>query len=78
MILFKHVILNASGLLETVIGIESALQNKLYFSMGFDETNLSQPIAIIEKNQTQEINYFLKTASGFGGCNTAVSVEKVK
>ena len=70
--------LGASGLLETVIGIESALQNKLYFSMGFDETNLSQPIAIIEKNKNKEINYFLKTASGFGGCNTAIVFEKVK
>ena len=70
--------LGASGLLETVIGIESALRNKLYASIGFDETNLSQPIAIIEKNQNREINYFLKTASGFGGCNTAVVFEKVK
>ena len=70
--------LGASGLLETVIGIESALRNKLYASIGFDETNLSQSIAIIEKNQTKEINYFLKTASGFGGCNTAVVFEKVK
>ena len=69
--------LGASGLLETVIGIESALRNKLYASIGFDETNLSQPIAIIEKNQNREINYFLKTASGFGGCNTAVVFEKV-
>lgn len=70
--------LGASGLLETVIGIESALRNKLYFSLGFDETDLSQSIAIIEKNQNKEINYFLKTASGFGGCNTAVIFEKIK
>ena len=70
--------LGASGLLETVIGIESTLRNKLYFSMGFDETNLSQPIAIIEKNKNKEIKYFLKTASGFGGCNTAIVFEKVK
>ena len=70
--------LGASGLLETVISIESALQNKLYFSMGFDETNLSQPIAIIKKNKNTVINYILKTASGFGGCNTAVIFEKVK
>lgn len=69
--------LGASGLLETVIAIESAMQNKLYFSMGFDETNLSQPISIIEKNKEKKINYFLKTASGFGGCNTAVIFEKI-
>lgn len=69
--------LGASGLLETVVGIESVIQNKLFFSIGFDETNLSQPIAIIEKNQKKQINYFLKTASGFGGCNTAVIFEKI-
>ncbi|MES2748211.1 MAG: beta-ketoacyl synthase N-terminal-like domain-containing protein [Bacteroidota bacterium] len=69
--------LGASGLLETVIGIESVLQNKLFVSLGFDEMGVSQPIAIIQKNEEKNINYFLKTASGFGGCNTAVVFEKV-
>jgi 3-oxoacyl-[acyl-carrier-protein] synthase I len=70
--------LGASGLLETVIGIQSILENKLFASAGFDELGVSQKINIIEKNQDKEINYFLKTASGFGGCNTAVVFEKVK
>jgi 3-oxoacyl-[acyl-carrier-protein] synthase-1 len=70
--------LGASGLLETVIGIESVLENKLFASLGFDEMGLSQSIAIIEHNEDKEINCFLKTASGFGGCNTAVLFEKVK
>lgn len=68
--------LGASGLLETVIAIESAGQNKLFASMGFDEIGVSQPINVIEKNQDQQIGIFLKTASGFGGCNTAVLFEK--
>jgi 3-oxoacyl-[acyl-carrier-protein] synthase-1 len=33
---------------------------------------------VIEKNEEANIEYFLKTASGFGGCNTAVVFEKVK
>lgn len=70
--------LGASGLLETVIGIESVLESKLFISLGFDEIGVSQSITIIEKNEDKEINYFLKTASGFGGCNTAVLFEKVK
>ena len=70
--------LGASGLLETVIGIQSILENKLFASAGFDELGVSQNIDIIEKNQNQNSNYFLKTASGFGGCNTAVVFEKVK
>ena len=68
--------LGASGLLETVIGIESVLQNKLFTSLGFDEIGVSQNINIIEKNENKNIYYFLKTASGFGGCNAAVLFEK--
>lgn len=70
--------LGVSGLLETIIGIESVLESKLFVSLGFDETGVSQSINIIEKNEDKKINYFLKTASGFGGCNTAVLFEKVK
>jgi len=69
--------LGASGLLETVIGIQSVLENKLFPSLGFDEMGLSQPLNIIGKNEQKEINYWLKTASGFGGCNTAVVFQKM-
>jgi 3-oxoacyl-[acyl-carrier-protein] synthase-1 len=70
--------LGASGLLETVIGIQSVLERKLFISLGFYEIGVSQSINIIEKNEDKNIRYFLKTASGFGGCNTAVLFEKVK
>jgi 3-oxoacyl-[acyl-carrier-protein] synthase-1 len=69
--------LGASGLLETVIGIQSVQESKLFVSLGFDAIGVSQPIHIIEKNEDKNIRYFLKTASGFGGCNTAVLFEKV-
>jgi len=68
--------LGASGLLETVIALESMTQNKVFKSLGYDEPGVSQPINVITKNEDREINYFLKTASGFGGCNTAVVFEK--
>ncbi|MEN2398424.1 beta-ketoacyl synthase N-terminal-like domain-containing protein [Flavobacterium sp. MC2016-06] len=70
--------LGASGLLETVIAIESANQNMLFESKGFDEIGVSESINIIAKNEMRNIDYFLKTASGFGGCNTAVIFEKIK
>jgi 3-oxoacyl-[acyl-carrier-protein] synthase-1 len=70
--------LGASGLLETVIAIESANQNQLFESKGFDEIGVSERINIIEKNEEASIEIFLKTASGFGGCNTAVVFEKMK
>jgi 3-oxoacyl-[acyl-carrier-protein] synthase-1 len=68
--------LGASGLLETVIAIESANQNILFESKGFDEIGVSETINVIQKNEEASIEIFLKTASGFGGCNTAVIFEK--
>jgi 3-oxoacyl-[acyl-carrier-protein] synthase I len=73
---FGHT-LGASGLLETVLGIESMLQGKLFASFGFDEIGVSKSINVIKTNHDKNIQYFLKTASGFGGCNTAVVFEKV-
>ncbi|MEZ4839501.1 beta-ketoacyl synthase N-terminal-like domain-containing protein [Flavobacterium sp.] len=70
--------LGASGLLETVIAIESAKQNQLIVSKGYENEGTTQSIEVIKENKTQEINRFLKTASGFGGCNTAVIFEKIK
>ncbi|TDO83807.1 3-oxoacyl-[acyl-carrier-protein] synthase-1 [Flavobacterium chryseum] len=70
--------LGASGLLETVIAIESANQNMLFESKGFDKIGVSESINVIEKNEPANIDFFLKTASGFGGCNTAVVFEKLK
>ncbi len=70
--------LGASGLLETVLAMESAKQNRLIISKGYSNLGVSQSINIITENQAVEIDYFLKTASGFGGCNTAVLFEKVK
>lgn len=70
--------LGASGLLETVIAIESANKNMLFESKGFDEIGVSEAVNVIEKNEEANIEYFLKTASGFGGCNTAVVFEKIK
>jgi 3-oxoacyl-[acyl-carrier-protein] synthase-1 len=43
--------LGASGLLETVIGIESVLRNKLFVSLGYDESGVNRPINIIAENQ---------------------------
>ncbi len=70
--------LGASGLLETIIGIESLNNNTLIASKGFDELGVSEKINVITKTQKKEMAVFLKTASGFGGCNTAVIYKKEK
>ncbi|MFP3592400.1 beta-ketoacyl synthase N-terminal-like domain-containing protein [Chryseobacterium sp. SIMBA_038] len=68
--------LGASGLLESIISMESALHNTLISTKNFEEMGVSQPLHIIKENQPAEIKYILKTASGFGGCNAAIVLEK--
>lgn len=68
--------LGASGLLESIISMESALQNTLIPSKNFEKMGVSQPLNIIKENQAASIRYILKTASGFGGCNAAIVLEK--
>lgn len=73
---FGHT-LGASGLLETIIGMQSLNQNTLISSAGFENLGVSQPLNIITKTTSKELRTFLKTASGFGGCNTAALFRKV-
>lgn len=68
--------LGASGLLESINSMESALQNTLIPSKNFEDMGISQDLNIIKENQSAEIKYILKTASGFGGCNAAIVLEK--
>lgn len=69
--------LGASGLLETVISIEALQQNTVLPSLGYKEMGVSQPVTIYTLPKEVETTYFLKTASGFGGCNTAMVFEKL-
>ena len=74
---FGHT-LGASGLLETIVGMHSLERNTLFASFGFSELGVSQAINVIAETTQKELNTFLKTASGFGGCNTAAIFRKVK
>jgi 3-oxoacyl-[acyl-carrier-protein] synthase-1 len=69
--------LGASGMLESIIGMESLQHNTLIASLGFDELGVSEPLNIIRDNVHKELKIFLKTASGFGGCNSAVIFKKI-
>jgi 3-oxoacyl-[acyl-carrier-protein] synthase-1 len=68
--------LGAAGLLESIISMESAMHNTLIQSKNFEEQGTSKSLNIIRVNQPAKINYILKTASGFGGCNAAIVLEK--
>lgn len=73
---FGHT-LGASGLLETILSIESLKNNQLIASFGFEKQGTSFPLSILQTAEKRNLNSFLKTASGFGGSNIATIFEKV-
>ena len=70
--------LGASALLESVLTKHSLINNELYASLNFDEIGVSKPLNLIENLKSTPLNYALKTASGFGGCNLALVFKKEK
>ncbi len=68
--------LGAAGVLETVLTLEAASHDQLIRSAGFSEMGVSGKIELIKEHQTSNIKTFLKTASGFGGCNVAALFVK--
>lgn len=72
---FGHT-LGAAGLLETVISLAFADENLIPPSLGYTEHGVTLPLNITSEIQEKEVNIILKTASGFGGSNTAVIFKK--
>jgi 3-oxoacyl-[acyl-carrier-protein] synthase-1 len=65
--------LGAAGILESAMIIESIRHQQLIPSLGFSTIGVPVSLNVTRTIQTSAINYVLKTASGFGGCNaTAV------
>ncbi len=63
--------LGAAGLLESIVGIHSLRKGILIGSAGFSEKGVSGDVEILKNTRSQQVDSFLKTASGFGGCNAA-------
>ncbi|MDT8393470.1 MAG: beta-ketoacyl synthase N-terminal-like domain-containing protein [Bacteroidales bacterium] len=68
--------LGAAGVIETAISMNALRKNMQFQSMGYEEHGVSQSINIIKDTRSEEINTCLKTASGFGGSNAAVVLQK--
>lgn len=68
---FGHT-LGAAGIIESIIGIHSIMNGILYSSAGFSNIGVSKEINVIRKTEKKELKAFLKSASGFGGCNAAL------
>ncbi len=68
--------LGAAGVIETIAGICSLSENLLFGTLGFSEPGTSQSIAIVQDLREARIQTCLKMASGFGGCNAALLINK--
>lgn len=68
--------LGAAGILETVISLESLRRNIIVPTRGFQQAGTAVPIHVCSTLQHHELSNCLKTASGFGGCNAAILLEK--
>ena len=69
--------LGASGLLELAIAVKSLRENMLLPTKGFATLGTSKYLNIIQNLMPMDLNYCLKTASGFGGSNTAMILKKI-
>jgi len=68
--------LGAAGLIETVAAIHSLKENIVLPTPGFREPGTSLPLNVTRSLQNGEYKGCLKTASGFGGCNAAIVLQK--
>lgn len=64
--------LGAAGLVESVAAIRSMRRGLLYRSIGYETPGVPVQLNVLTENRPAGIEYCLKTASGFGGCNAAI------
>lgn len=68
---FGHT-LGAAGLVETIITAAALREGVIPGTAGFAEAGVSGKINVVKEKSTASGRTFLKTVSGFGGCNAAV------
>ena len=68
--------LGAAGLIEAIIGMHALQQNLVIPTLGFETLGVSEPVKVNRIAEQKEMQHFLKTVSGFGGCNAAMIFSK--
>ncbi len=68
--------LGAAGLIETVISMHSLKENVVLPTSGYTKQGTSKPVNVFTGLKQGVFNACLKTASGFGGCNAAIVLQK--
>jgi len=72
---FGHT-LGAAGILESIVTIHSMKENIILPSLGFSTPGTEMPLHVVKEMKRATLRACLKTASGFGGCNAAVIMQK--
>ncbi len=70
--------LGAAGIIETICLAHSIQADRLIPSIGFKEIGTSVPLNITTSAETKALSIGLKTASGFGGGNSALILKQLK
>jgi len=70
--------LGAAGVIETALCITCMHENKLLPSAGYYNKGTTVELNLIKDAASATINTVLKTASGFGGCNASLLLQKIK
>jgi 3-oxoacyl-[acyl-carrier-protein] synthase-1 len=74
---FGHT-LGASGIIETIISAHALKEGFIPLSLGFENLGVSQPVQIVNKSTScEKRGNFIKTVSGFGGCNAVISLKVI-
>ncbi len=68
---FGHT-LGAAGIVESIICFLSLQNDIIIPTLGFTEIGVTTPINVCNTITKKELNYCLKSASGFGGCNATL------
>ncbi|ASZ11461.1 beta-ketoacyl synthase [Chitinophaga pendula] len=64
--------LGAAGLVEAIISMHAMTAGLILPTKGFEQLGVTQPVNVCSTLQRQPVKHFLKTVSGFGGCNAAM------
>ena len=73
---FGHT-LGAAGIIETAMCINAIRKDELLPSVGFSQPGTTENLNIITTTRSTSVNRILKTASGFGGCNASLILQKI-
>ncbi len=72
---FGHT-LGAAGVIETAMAMQSLRQDIIPATLGYETPGTAEPLNVIRENLATQLEFVLKTASGFGGGNASLLLTR--